>query len=448
MAIRRRYYLWLVKAYIKKWKKTILTSLLLGGVGCIILITFLNFYFFPTASKKIERIGYWGVYTVQDLPEKILSDVSFGLTKITTSSDIAPGAALRWDIKDKGREYVFYLKKGLKFHNGVEFNSKNFPLQFKDVKRTNIGLYTVDYKLKAPYSPFLYSVSKPIFIDNFQGLGNFTIQKIDTNGGFVKNISLASNSDPSIRRNISFFPTQNALITSFMLGELDKAEGLTHLPKDRYNISSWKTVKVDSKPNYSQLVTIFFDTQDSVLSNKKVRQALSYSLPDKFDDGTRAYSPIPPTSIYFVKSPNYGIYDIDIAKSLISDNSEIKKKELELTTTEDYIGVAKKVVEAWKKIGINCKIKIVTDMPKNFQMFLYQFSIPQDPDQYTLWHSAQVNNISKYKNLRIDKLLEDGRVTTDIEKRKSIYADFQKYLIDDSPAVFLYFPTEYTITRK
>ena len=74
--------------------------------------------------------------------------------------------------------------------------------------------------------------------------------------------------------------------------------------------------------------------------------------------------------------------------------------------------------------------------------------MPQDPDQYVLWHSDQRNNITHYKNLRIDKLLEDGRSISDIEKRKKIYADFQKYLTDDAPASFLYFPKEYNLSKN
>ncbi len=448
MAIRKRYYLWLFKAYIKKWKKTIFISILLGGLGCITTILILNFYLVPIVSKRVEKIGYWGTYPIQNIPDKILKDASFGLTKVSDNGDIIPAAAERWEIKDSGREYVFYLKRGLKFHNGQDFNSKTFPLQFKDVKRQNIDLYTVDYKLNSPYSPFLYSAAKPIFINNFQGLGQYGIRKIDTNGGFVRYISLRSIKDSSDRKNILIYPTQESLITAFMLGEIDRAEGLTKIPKDKYDISSWKNIKIDSRPDYEQLVTIFFNTQDQVLSNKKIRQALSYSLPEKFDEGVRAYSPIPPTSIYFTKSPNYGISDPEIAKSLISNNTDITDKSLELTTTEEYSGIAKTIINEWKKLGVKTNLKIVSEMPKTFQMFLYQFSLPRDPDQYTLWHSAQINNISKYKNLRIDKILEDGRITTDVEKRKAIYSDFQKYLIDDSPASFLYFPTSYTILRK
>ena len=31
---------------------------------------------------------------------------------------------------------------------------------------------------------------------------------------------------------------------------------------------------------------------------------------------------------------------------------------------------------------------------------------------------------------------------------ENIYADFQKYLLEDAPAAFLYFPYEYDVIRK
>jgi len=74
--------------------------------------------------------------------------------------------------------------------------------------------------------------------------------------------------------------------------------------------------------------------------------------------------------------------------------------------------------------------------------------IPIDPDQYIFWHSTQANtNITGLVNAKIDKLLEDGRMEQDQEKRKKIYIDFQKRLVDELPALFLYYPTSYTVTR-
>jgi len=77
------------------------------------------------------------------------------------------------------------------------------------------------------------------------------------------------------------------------------------------------------------------------------------------------------------------------------------------------------------------------------------FQVPSDPDQYQFWQSTQEDtNITHYTNLKIDKLLEDGRKTLDKDTRKKIYADFQRYLVDDSPVIFLYFPKAYTVERK
>jgi peptide/nickel transport system substrate-binding protein len=115
-----------------------------------------------------------------------------------------------------------------------------------------------------------------------------------------------------------------------------------------------------------------------------------------------------------------------------------------------YKALAEQIKLLWEKIGVKVNIEIVDALPTSFQVFLGEFNVTKDPDQYALWHSSQINldNITNYKNLRIDKLLEDGRQTDDINERKKIYSDFQKYLLDDAPATFLYFPYEYQITRR
>ncbi|HLD01460.1 MAG TPA: hypothetical protein VJC10_01160, partial [Patescibacteria group bacterium] len=92
-------------------------------------------------------------------------------------------------------------------------------------------------------------------------------------------------------------------------------------------------------------------------------------------------------------------------------------------------------------------IEEVDTLPPQYQVYLSDFSVPKDPDQYVLWHSTHVNNITFIDNQRIDKLLEDGRKTTDTNKRQEIYFDFQKYLLDESPASFLYFPYEFSVKR-
>ena len=103
-----------------------------------------------------------------------------------------------------------------------------------------------------------------------------------------------------------------------------------------------------------------------------------------------------------------------------------------------------------KKTGLKIDINIISyDRLDKFDLLLVFWKVPQDPDQYYFWHSTQQEgNISNYKNVKIDKLLEDGRATINIEERNKIYQEFQKIIQDDQQALFLYYPYIYTIKRK
>jgi peptide/nickel transport system substrate-binding protein len=174
-------------------------------------------------------------------------------------------------------------------------------------------------------------------------------------------------------------------------------------------------------------------------------------MPDVFSNGQRNYGSFSPNS--WVSESGLTTYsqDFEHAKLLLGESVSSTGSSsftLELKALPEYKNLANQVKDLWAKIGIKTNVKIVDSFPSDFQVFLGEFNVSKDPDQYALWHSSQQNNITHYKNLRIDKLLEDGRQTVDIGGRQKIYADFQKYLLDDPPATFLYFPYEYTVTRK
>ena len=133
----------------------------------------------------------------------------------------------------------------------------------------------------------------------------------------------------------------------------------------------------------------------------------------------------------------------DLSKEVLNDLS------INIATIPVLLGQAEKIAANWRDLGIAVNVQVVSSVPDSFDTFLAVLDIPQDPDQYSLWHSSQdVTNISNYKNPRIDKLLEDGRTVTNLSERKKIYLDFQRFLIEDSPAAFLYHPISYTIVRK
>ena len=62
-----------------------------------------------------------------------------------------PQLAERWDIKDKGTRYVFYLRKGVKFHDGTELTSDDVKLSFDRIvaKRKHFSWQIVANRVKS-----------------------------------------------------------------------------------------------------------------------------------------------------------------------------------------------------------------------------------------------------------------------------------------------------------
>lgn len=105
-----------------------------------------------------------------------------------------------------------------------------------------------------------------------------------------------------------------------------------------------------------------------------------------------------------------------------------------------------------KTIGIDVRIRViewasfVTNFidKRNFEAVILGWTIGQDPDLYDIWHSSKTGpkelNFIGYKNAEVDRLLEEGRSTFDIEKRGRCYYRLQEILAEDQPYTFLYVP--------
>lgn len=103
-----------------------------------------------------------------------------------------------------------------------------------------------------------------------------------------------------------------------------------------------------------------------------------------------------------------------------------------------------------KEIGIEVKIRqlewasFVGRFIKtgDFDVVVLGWSLSLDPDQFGIWHSSQQApgqfNFIGYSNPRVDKLLEQGRLELNPDKRMSIYHEFAQILLEDSPIVYLY----------
>lgn len=451
IVLRKRLIFWLLKAYVKRWGKNIFIYF---GIGLFIFfVVKLSLPYFVTRLPFIEKetIGMVGPFTTNNLPEEILTKISKGLTRVEKDGGVKPEIVEKWKIAPNGKGYAFYLRKNIRFSDGSSLTSEDINYGFSDVSVLRPDKYTIVFNLKDNYSPFLTTVSRPIFKKGFVGLGNYEVKKIKLNGEFVESIELYSEKEKKALIYQLFYPTIESLKTAFSLGEVSKITNLPNLNFRNITFNSFKNAKVEKKTNNAKLVTLFFNTKDKVLSDKSLREGLSYSMPDNFSQGERNPSPLAHFSYVNKGIVNTYHQDLEHAKLLIEGvetASDSGKISLTIDTLPKYEETAKAIVKIWSELNIDAKIRVVREVPSVFQIFLGEFNLSSDPDQYALWHSSQINNITHYDNKRIDKLLEDGRKELDFNKRISIYTDFQKYLGLDPPAVFLFFPYYYEVSTK
>ncbi len=444
VVVRRRLIFWLIKAYIKKSKKILVLSFLTG------LLIFFGILFggkYIRAILTFQRqpvIGIVGSYERTNLPPVVEKRLSSGLTKVGNDGGASTDLSDNYTIEDNGKTYIFTLKSNQFFNDGSRFESKNLIYNFSDVKVEHPDKNKIVFRLKDSYAPFLVTVSNPVFKKGYIGVGDYYIKDIDLNGEFVQNLALGNRKNRFEVIRYTFYPTEQALKTAFALGEITTAYGLASIDFQDTSFDKFPRTTVEKKINYDSLVTIFYNTTDPNLSDRKMRLALNYALFSGEKLGKNAYLPYAPTSIYFNREIAERTQDLEHARVLLPES----KPKLTISTLRKYTKTAQMVAAEWKKVGIDTKIEEVDQVPDRFQIFLGDFNVPKDPDQYALWHTGQNSNITRYKNLRIDKLLEDGRKTVNVEERKKIYADFQRFLLEDMPASFLYFPYEYTVTRN
>ncbi len=433
-----------IKAIFKKHFLQILLGLFIGVIF---------FYFAPKLYKLIPKprqelkIGRVGQYTINEVPDEILNEVSFGLTSLSESGQVLPALAESWQIEEEGKVYRFKIKQQSFFwHDKSKLTAQDINYNFNDVV-FSLENNDLVFRLKEPFSPFLSVLAKPIFKKGLIGLGEYKISNITQKGKFIKSITLVpfdkNNKNLSIKI-YKFYKSEKDLKTAFNLGEVNILENLFDI--DGINLSKNVTYEQTLKNNL--YLAVFLDNSKSFLDVKSFRQALAYAIP-KETDPLRVISPISPLS--WAYNPGIKPYNQDIshAKTLLeTDKEALSSFSLSLTTFPQYEKLAQEIKKAWENIGIKTNIKITTFLPTDFEALLIAREIPIDPDQYYFWHTTQAGNIINLKNPRIDKLLEDGRKTIDQNQRKDIYYDFQRFLAEESPVIFLNHPMLYTVKRK
>lgn len=131
-----------------------------------------------------------------------------------------------------------------------------------------------------------------------------------------------------------------------------------------------------------------------------------------------------------------------------------------LSTRNDK-STAEILSDMWQKLGVKVNLKIISEsdtftrdylVPRNYDVLVYQLNLSSNPDVSAYWLSIAANesglNFANYKSRISDLFLTTARSETNTNKRSARYTDFAKQWINDVPAIALYQPNIYNVTRS
>ncbi len=429
----------LYKAYFLKNIPFIVVGLVLGSLVSIFKVSIIKFI--NSAQPHQEIIGINGLYTINKLPSSITNLISYGLTVTKENNHLDASPLVKsWAMNPANTEYTFQLNNHLTWHNGKKFTAYDVNYVFSGTKFQAINNTTLKAVTDTPFAPFLALVDKPLFMRDLVGVGPYQVTSIDYQDSYIKDLYLKSlTSSPD--KEFHFYADEKSVISAYRMGKIDIIDKI----EDSTPLQSWPKTEITPTLDYQRYLALFINTDK--FKDKKFRQALAYATPKPLDRKDRCLGPISPNSWAFNNDVKSYDQNTTRAKELFDKNSP---NSISIALNDPrLLPLAEDIKSAWNStLGITVSISIVGSFDTdNYDVILAYGGIPTDPDQYQFWHSTQKTNITKENNSRIDKLLEEGRLTFDPVERKKIYLDFQRYLLEESPAIFLSYPTVYSISR-
>lgn len=335
------------------------------------------------------------------------------------NTEIEPALAEKWEASEDGLTWTFYLKQGVKFHDGTDFNADAVVFNFnrwmdkenpyhqgdfpyygymfggykgdeghviKEVVAKDP--YTVEIQLNKPQGPFLNNIAMTAFAiaspdaikkygdkfgENPVGTGPFVFKQWIRNDKIVleKNPNYWVQGYPLLNQLIfKSIPDNQARFTALQSGDIDMMDGVN--PDDVTLAEKNADLQVWLRPSMN-VGYLAFNTEKPPFDNVKVRQALSMAvnkqaLINAFYNGLAepAKNPMPPSLWGYNDAVQDYAYNLDEAKKLLAEAGYPDGFTTDLwymPVPRPYIPQGKKIAEAmqaeFEKIGV--KTNLVTE---------------------------------------------------------------------------------------
>lgn len=433
-----------------------------------------------TIANDADAISLDPMGSNDNASSKINLQIYEGLFDISGDGEVIPLLCETYDVKSD-TEYVFHLKKGVKFHNGDEMKASDvvFSLKracespnvlhlFNTIKPESIKAvddYTVSIELKEPFAGILNAFMHP----GGSILCEKVVKEAEANGGYGQEpigtgpFKLDSWSKANAINMSAFedYHGERAKVDKLIFKIIPEAtnrvieleSGGADIAYEIQPIDIKKVEENDDLKLYQALdygtTYLGFNTQKAPFDNPKVREAISYAIdmPGIIDKvwlgvGQVATNAVPPTLRYSIANEYKARErDVEKAKKLLEEAGYADGFACELATNErpQRVDMATIIKEQLAEVGIEVTVKVMewsayNDHLKNARQDMFEIAwIADTPDPDTFlfpcFHSSAKGEGGNYIYLEddeLDGLLEAGRKELDDSKRAEIYRKAQE----------------------
>ena len=375
-----------------------------------------------------------------------------GLVKYDKDIRLIGDLAERWEVTRNGKTITFFLRKGVKWHDGAEFTAEDclftyqrlidpnvatpYSSSYMDVRKAEVkGKYVFRVTYKEPFSPALESwaigmipkhllAGKDINTDAFNrnpvGTGPFKFKEWIAG----QKIVLEANDDyfegrPKIDQFVfRIIPDSSTMFQELLSGGVDMMglNPLQYLRKSETRRIKENYVKFRYPAN--AFTYLGYNLTSPLFSDIQVRQALSYAINRQaIIDGIVLGIGRPCTGPYahvsWAYNPNARSYEYDperarrmLAEAGWDDTNndgilEKNRKPFRFTImtnqgNSERIRTAEIFQQNLKAVGIEVNIRVMEWQAfleqidkRSFDAMILGWSMSRDPDLYDIWHSSK-----------------------------------------------------------
>ena len=428
--------------------------------------------------------------------ERLIQLLFCSLVKRSPSYDIEPDLALSWEIPNP-TTYIFHLRTDAKFHDGRPVTSRDVVFTFRSVLSGSLqtpkaGTYrlvqsveapddrTVIFKLKEPFAPFLWNLTRgAIGIVPDGSSADFAQHPVGS--GAFKFVRFIPDSEVVLARNDDYFgkkpivsEVQFKIIPEAIVRALELRKGsvdiaLSVLTPDMVEaLRGNRDLDVLQAPgtNYQYVA---FNLKDPLFSDLRVRKAIAYAIDRESivkylwrGQAQLATGVIPPNNWSYADNVQTYSYDPQKARDLLKESGHENLSFTYRTATDDTGRLLAAVLQQQlRDVGIQMDIRsnefatFYSDVIKgNFQMYsLRWIGGNNDPDILNfVFHSMMFPpngaNRGRYVNAEVDQLIDFARREVDTEKRKQAYQRIQQIVAEELPYISLFYVDNVAVYNK